>query len=156
VQEIDKDIPIEQAGSLEKAYQDQFAEPRFQTELMGAFAALALILAVVGIYGINAYVVAQRGREIAVRTAMGARPGQIFGTVLGHGLKLAAIGVVLGLAGSFVAARLLRNVLVGITGQDPMILAGSTIILFAVSAIACFIPARRAVGIDPANALRED
>ncbi len=156
VQQLDKDIPIEQAGSLEKSYQDQFAEPRFQTGLMGVFAIFAVVLAVVGIYGINAYAVAQRGREIAVRSAMGASPANIFATILGEGMKLAGLGVAVGILGAFVAARFLGSALVGVVHEDPWILAGTALLLLLVSAAACYVPARRAVLIDPATALRQD
>jgi putative ABC transport system permease protein len=154
--ELDKDIPVEQASSMEQLYSNQFAEPRFQSQLMAAFALLSMVVAVVGIYGVNAYAVAQRGREIAVRVALGATSGSILASVLGRGLKLALLGVLAGTAGAIVAGRLMKSILVGVSGQDPWTIFASAGLLLAVSAIACYFPARKAVGVDPGTALRQD
>jgi putative ABC transport system permease protein len=154
--DLDRDLPVEQVRSLEEVYRNQFREPQFQSELMEALALLALLLAVVGIYGINAYTVAQRTREIAIRSALGASSGQIMAAVLSHGLKLAVMGVAIGLGGAFVASRLLATTLVGVSSQNAGMLAGSSAVLLGVSAVACYLPARRAAQIDPAGALRSD
>jgi putative ABC transport system permease protein len=154
--ELDPDLPVERAGTLEQFYDNQFAEPRFQSQLMGAFAAIALALAVVGIYGVNAYSVAQRAKEIAVRLALGASSVKILSEAVRRGLKLASIGIALGLAGAYLAARLLSSLLVGVKGQDPVILGGTAILLACVAGIACYFPARRAIRIEPASALRSD
>lgn len=153
---MDKEQPIDQAGSLEQTFARQFAEPDFQTELMGAFAVLALILAVVGIYGVNAYLVVERRHEIGVRMALGATPRDVLVQILGSGMRLSAIGIAIGLIGAVAIASLLKSVLVGVSATDPFTLAGVAAILALVAAIACYIPARKATRIDPAAALRED
>ncbi len=155
VLELDKDVPVEQANSMEQLYSDQFAEPRFQSQLMGAFAILAMALAMVGIYGVNSDAVAQRGREIALRVALGASAGAILSDVLGRGLKLALAGIVAGLAGAFVAGRLLTSILAGVNAEDPWTLSASAAILLLISALACYFPARKAIRIDPSAALRQ-
>src|SRR5665213_885629 len=154
--DLDKEQPIGQMGSMEQTFSDQFAEPRFQSELMGAFAALALILAVVGIYGVNAYAVTQRRRELGVRIALGARPRDVLRETLGEGLKLSALGIVLGLAGAYAMGSLFRSVLVGVAGTNPVTLLGAAGLLAVVALIACYVPARRATRIDPASALRQE
>jgi putative ABC transport system permease protein len=153
---LDKEQPVEQIGSLEQAFSDQFAEPRFQSRLMGAFAALALMLAVVGIYGVNAYAVTQRRRELGVRIALGALPSDVLRETLGEGLKLSAVGIAVGLAGAFALSSLFRSVLIGVTGVSPATLLGAAGLLAAVALIACYIPARRATRIDPSSALRQE
>jgi ABC-type antimicrobial peptide transport system permease subunit len=153
---LDKEQPIEQMGSMEQSFSDQFAEPRFQSRLMGAFAALALILAVVGIYGVNAYAVTQRQRELGVRIALGARPSDVLRETLGEGLTLSAIGIAIGLAGAYAMSSLFRSVLAGAAGIDPMTLLGAAGLLAVVALLACYLPARRATRIDPASALRQE
>jgi putative ABC transport system permease protein len=154
--DLDKDQPVEQLGSMEQTFSDQFAEPRFQSQLMGAFAALALILAVVGIYGVNAYAVTQRRRELGVRIALGARPSDVLRETLSEGLKLSAVGIVLGLAGAYAMSSLFRSVLVGVAGFDPLAVLSAAGLLAVVALIACYLPARRATRIDPASALRQE
>ncbi|MBZ5673287.1 MAG: ABC transporter permease [Acidobacteriia bacterium] len=153
---LDKEQPIEQVGSLEQTFSDQFAEPRFQSRLMGAFAALALLLAVVGIYGVNAYAVTQRRRELGVRIALGARPSDVLRETLGEGLKLSGMGIAIGLAGAYAMSSLFRSVLVGAAGIDLVTLLGAAGLLAAVALIACYIPAHRATRIDPSSALRQE
>ncbi len=152
---LDKDLPTEQAGTMEQTYLDQFAEPRFESELMGGLAVLALVLAGIGIYSVNAYSVAQRGREIALRVALGASPRAILLNVLGRSLLLAFAGIMAGLAGAFVADRVLKSILVGVSGQNPWTLVTAMLILLLISAVACYFPARKAIRIDPSAALRQ-
>jgi putative ABC transport system permease protein len=156
IADLDQEQPVEQIGSLEQTFADQFAEPRFQSRLMGAFAAVALILAVVGIYGVNAHAVTQRRRELGVRIALGALPSDVLRETLGEGIKLSGIGIVLGLAGAFALSSLLRSMLVGVTEINSLTLLGAAGLLAAVALVACYIPARRATKIDPASALRQE
>ena len=107
--QIDKEQPIDQVGSMEQTFTTRFAEPKFQTEMMGAFALLALILAIVGIYGVNSYAVAQRKHEIGVRMALGATQANVLGEILMQGMRLTGIGIVLGLAGALAVASALRK-----------------------------------------------
>jgi putative ABC transport system permease protein len=154
--DLDKEQPVDQVGSMEQTFSDQFAEPRFQSRLMGTFAALALILAVVGIYGVNAYAVTQRRRELGVRIALGASSRDVLRETLGEGLKLAAVGIGLGLAGAYAMSSLFRSVLVGVSGINPVTLLEAAGVLAAVALIACYLPAWRATRIDPASALRQE
>jgi putative ABC transport system permease protein len=153
--ELDKGLPVEQASSMEQIYLKQFAEPRFESQLMGAFAALALVLAGIGIYSVNAYSVSQRSREIAMRVALGASSRAILLNVLGRGLVLAFTGILAGVAGTFLASRLLKSMLVGVNADNPWTLAAAALILVLISAGACYLPARRAIRIDPSAALRQ-
>lgn len=154
--QVDKDQPIGQMGTLEESLSNQSAEPRFQAWLMGAFGGLALVLAVVGIYGVNAQAVAQRRHEIGLRMALGATPARVLRETIGEGLKLTAWGLALGVAGALAAASLLRSVLVGVSATDPLTLAAVALFLALTAAAACYIPAHRATRIDPATALRQD
>jgi predicted permease len=154
--ELGKDQPIDQITTMEQVFSDQSAAPRFQAVLMAFFAGLAVMLAVVGIYGVNAYAVSQRRHEIGLRMALGATPGRVLRDTITDGLKLAAGGIVAGVAGALAIASSLKSVLVGISATDPATLAGAGLLLAAVAAIACYIPARKATRIDPAVALRQD
>jgi len=154
--ELDKDEPVDQLSSFDQILVSHMAEPRFQTQLMGAFALVALMLAIVGIYGVNAYAVEQRRNEIGLRMALGATPGQVVREILKQGMRLTAIGIAVGLAGAVAIASLLKSVLVGVSATDPMTLGCVALLLALVAATACYIPARRATHIDPAIALRQE
>ncbi len=153
--QLDSEQPIDQIGSMEQTFTTRFAEPKFQTEIMGGFALLALVLPIVGIYGVNSYAVAQRRHEIGVRMALGATPGNVLGEILTQGMRLTAIGIVVGLAGALAVASALKSVLVGISATDPITLAAVSLLLALVAGVACYVPARRATRIDPAIALRQ-
>jgi len=135
---------------------ESIARERFSAALLAAFAAVAVLLAAVGIYGVMAYVVARRGRELGVRAALGATPRDLFGTVMWHGLRLAGIGSVLGLAGAVAAGRLLERMLFGIGATDPATLAAALAALPVLTITACALPARRASRVDPLIALRAE
>jgi putative ABC transport system permease protein len=151
---LDPEQPISNVGSITDTLGERSAEPKFQTELMGAFAALALLLAVVGIYGVNAYAVAQRRHEIGVRMALGATPRNVLRDVIAQGLKLTGVGIAIGIGGALGIASWLKSVLVGVSATDPATLGGVALLMAAVAAMACYVPARRATRIDPARALR--
>lgn len=153
---IDPEQPVEQVGSLELMLNGQFAQPRFQTGLMSSFALMALILASVGIYGVNAYSVTQRRNEIGLRMALGASPGAVLGEVIGQGMRLIAIGIAAGLVGAAAISFWLRSVLVGTGRPDPIAFLGAALVLAMVATLACYFPARKATRIDPAIALRAE
>jgi ABC-type antimicrobial peptide transport system permease subunit len=151
---IDKEEPVEQVGSLDQMLANQLAQPRFQTGLMGCFALVALLLAVLGVYGVNAYAVAQRRNELGLRMALGATRGAVLRLVIGQGMLPTGIGIVVGVLGAAAATSLLRSVLVGTESLDPIAFIGAALVLTAAAALACYFPARRATRIDPAIVLR--
>ncbi|HLJ48048.1 MAG TPA: FtsX-like permease family protein [Bryobacteraceae bacterium] len=115
---------------------------------------LALVLAIIGLYGVVSYAATQRTREIGIRVALGAASGEILGMVVGQGLKIVAVGLLVGIAAALAMARLVGNFLVGVSAMDPLIYVGVTALLALVAAVACAIPARRATRVDPVRALR--
>jgi predicted permease len=132
------------------------AEPRFTMRVLAAFAILGLVLAAIGLFGVISYSVGQRTREIGVRMALGATRPSIARLVVGDGIRLAAMGIVLGLAGALVATRLVQSVLYGVSRFDPIAFAGGAALLLVVAAVACVAPMLRATAIDPAAAVRAD
>jgi putative ABC transport system permease protein len=131
-------------------------QPRFNLILLGIFASTALLLATIGVYGVLSFVVAQQTREIGIRAALGARPSHILKLIIGHGMLLGVIGVVVGTVGSLALTRFLSGLLYGVTGTDPLTFAVLSGLLLTVIAIACYIPARRALKVDPLIALRAE
>jgi predicted permease len=153
-QQMSIDQVISGAQSMNEVISDSLAARRFSMILFGVFAALALLLSSVGIYGVISYLVGQRTHEIGIRIALGARRTDVMRLVLGHGLKMACIGVVIGLAASFGLTRLMTNMLYGVSPTDPLTLGGVAILLTLVALAACYVPARRAMRVDPIVALR--
>lgn len=152
---IDPAIPLQAVQTLSSIVRDSIDEPRFVASVGGAFALLALALAAIGIYGVMAYAVSQRTREIGVRMALGARRSQVFGLVVGQGVRIAAAGIAVGIGGSLVVARELSAQLYGVAPADPATLVATSVILTAVTVAASAIPARRATAVDPMEALRQ-
>ncbi len=127
---------------------------RVMAQLSGVFGALSLLLAAIGIYGVISYIAVQRTHEIGIRMALGASPRNILASVLGHGGRVAAAGIALGLLGAAGVARLMTSMLYGVSGADPATFAGVAALLVFVALAACYIPARRATRVDPMVALR--
>jgi putative ABC transport system permease protein len=132
------------------------AQPRFYTLLLGIYAALALLLAATGLYGVLSYAVSQRLREIGIRLALGAGRRNIFGMVMGHTLLLVSTGILLGLAGSRALTRLIAAQLYRTQATDPAAFAAVAALMIALALAATFVPARRALKVDPAIALRSE
>jgi putative ABC transport system permease protein len=151
---IDKEEPVDQVGTLDQLLADHLAQPRFQTILMGSFAMVALLLAVLGIYGVNAYSVAQRRNELGLRMALGASRGDVLREVIGRGMLPTGVGIVVGVFGALATSSVLKSVLVGADTLDPIAFFFAALVLAAAAAIACYFPARRAARIDPAITLR--
>ncbi len=151
---IDKEQPVEQVGSLEQMLTNQFAQPRFQAELMSSFALVALILAALGIYGVSAYAVTQRRNEIGVRMALGASRGAVLSEIIKQGMWPTSIGIGVGLVGAAAMTSWLKSILVGAGTPDPVAFLGAALLLAIIAAIACYFPARKATLIDPAITLR--
>jgi putative ABC transport system permease protein len=156
VASIDPDLPVFDVRSLEAIAADAVASERFAVLLFGLFAALALALSVVGIYGVLAYTVAHRLPELGVRVALGARPAQLLQMVLAQGARMAAIGIVLGAGISIVASRWIRGMLFGVQPFDLVTLGAVAVLFGVVALVACVVPARRAAGVDPLTAIRND
>jgi putative ABC transport system permease protein len=154
VKEVDPGIAVASLATLDEIVADSIGSSRFIATLVAIFAAVALALAAVGIYGVMSYAVSQRTQEIGVRLALGAAERQIFGLVVGESLTLAGIGLGLGLAGAWAAGRALRGLLYGVAAADAATFAGTAALLLAVAFAAAYVPARRAMQIDPINALR--
>ena len=154
VASIDRSIPVAGITTLSEMVGDSIAQPRFFATLAGTFAALALVLAAIGLYGVMAYAVSQRTTEIGVRMALGATPGRVFRLVVGGGLRLAALGIALGVTGSIIMSRWLTTLLFGVEPRDPTTLAFTAAVLLCVSVAASVIPARRATRVDPMVAIR--
>ncbi|HZF12788.1 MAG TPA: ABC transporter permease [Thermoanaerobaculia bacterium] len=151
---VDPDQPVWKVRSLGWLVARDIAPARFTMALSGSFALLALLLAVVGVYGVMAYAVSQRTREVGIRLALGARPEQVVRGVAGRGLRVIGIAAVLGLAAAMAAARLLRSQLYGVGPNDPLTFLAVAVGLAAVASLACYLPARRAARVDPAITLR--
>jgi putative ABC transport system permease protein len=151
---IDPDQPLATVRTMERVLSESVAAPRYRTWLLGLFAAVALILAGVGIYGVISYTVAQRTHEIGVRLALGAQTADVLKLVVGHGIKLALAGALLGLGGALALTRLVRTMLFGVSATDPLTFAMIALILMLVALLACWIPARQATKVDPMVALR--
>jgi putative ABC transport system permease protein len=153
---VDRNEPLSEILTMDQRVSTSMSPQRFRTVLLSIFAGLALVLGAAGIFGVISYWATQRTREIGVRMALGAKPGDVLQLVLGQGMRLTAIGVVIGLAAAFGLSRFLSSLLFGVAPSDPFTFVGVTLVLVSVSALACWIPARRAARLDPMAALRHE
>jgi len=156
IRNVDPGQGVMETSTMEQRITDSVARPRLQTILLGAFGVLALVLACIGIYGVLAYAVSQRLREIGVRLALGATPGAILGEILGSGLGLAALGLFIGLGAALGLTRYLEALLYSVRPTDPAVFALAITTLLLVATAACYLPARRAAQVDPMVVLREE
>jgi putative ABC transport system permease protein len=154
LRQLDPDVPVFAMGTVASSLSASLAQPRFYMMLLGAFAALALVLAAVGIYGVLSYAVSQRSREIGIRIALGASSRRVAREVLGHGLRMALLGVAIGLAGAVAFTRFIAGLLYGVRPLDALTLTVVTVALIAAAVAACYLPARRAANADPLEAMR--
>src|SRR5256885_4039820 len=151
---VDKDQPVADIDTMDYIVSQAIARQRFSMLLLGSFAALALVLAAVGIYGVMSYSVAQRTHEIGIRIALGAQRGDVVGMTMKQGLKLVGVGLLIGLASAFVLTRVMASLLFGISPTDPATFASICVVLLGVAALASYIPALRATKVDPIVALQ--
>jgi putative ABC transport system permease protein len=156
VASVDAALPIYDVMTLDERIDSSLARPRFNTALLGAFAAVALVLAALGVYGVLSYSVSSRVREIGVRVALGADAGRVVALVLAQGMRLALLGAALGLLGALVASRFVQGLVVGASTSGPLVPAASLVLMLGVAAAAAFVPARRASSVDPMQVLRHE
>jgi len=154
VKEIDARQVIYNVQTMDDVVATSYAARRLTMILLGVFAALALALACVGIYGVISYFVGQRTQEIGIRMALGAQRSDIVYLVLGEGTKMALLGAAVGTVASLILTRLMAKQLFGVSAQDPLTYASVVVVLMLVAVVACYIPARRAVRVDPMTSLR--
>jgi predicted permease len=152
---LDATLALSDVRMMSEVFTDSIARQRFSMAVLGVFAALALLLALVGLYGVIALSVGQRRREIGVRMALGAQPRDVLSLVLGEGMRVTAIGVAVGLAGALALTRVLRSLLFDVSTTDPRFFAGAAVLVAAVALFATWLPARRALGVDATMALRD-
>jgi ABC-type antimicrobial peptide transport system permease subunit len=150
------DVPVSHMGTMERVLSRETAYPRFRAVLLGSFAGLALLLAVVGLYSVLAQLVTQRTQEIGLRVALGAQQNDVLRMVMRQALRLTGIGLAVGIVASLGLTKYLASLLFGIQRTDPATFGGVSLILIAAALLAAYIPARRACRIDPAVALRTE
>ncbi|HEV2986646.1 MAG TPA: FtsX-like permease family protein, partial [Vicinamibacterales bacterium] len=153
---VDSDVPVFDIRTMNQIVSRSLGTRRFAAATMSSFAALALALAVIGLYGVLSYAVAQRTSELGVRLALGATPGHLLRLVLGDGLRLTIVGIVIGALVGAAGARAMSHLLFGVQDFDPATFAGAAALLVGVALIASFVPARRASRVDPMVALRSE
>jgi putative ABC transport system permease protein len=153
LQNLNPELPA-RFRRLSQVYAASLGSRRFNVILIGFFGITALLLATAGVFGVMAYSVSRRTREIGVRVALGARPGDALRMIVGHGLRTIFIGVAIGIAGSLALTRTVESQLFGVTATDPLTFGSVTLLLVGAALLACYIPARRATKVDPVVALR--
>jgi len=153
---LDKDVPLFRPRTLSEYASQSVSQPRFHAMLVGLFALIALLLAAAGIFGLTSYTVTQRTQEIGIRMALGAQRRDVLRLILGQGLRLLAIGIVVGFFGVFGLGHLLQSLLFGIGAHDTTTIIAVSAILSVVALLACWIPAMRAARVDPVIALRSE
>jgi ABC-type antimicrobial peptide transport system permease subunit len=156
VHAVDPNVPVYEIRTMQDRLHQSLARPRFSMTMLVAFAAFALLLAAVGIYGVISYLVTQGTHDIGVRIALGAQPRNIRGMVVRQGLELTAIGVAAGLVGAFLLTRVMSSLLFGVSATDAATFVAVAVFLAAVALLASYIPALRATRVDPMIALRDE
>jgi putative ABC transport system permease protein len=154
VHSMDRELPVFNVKTMDEYISATVAAPRFNATLLVLFASVALVLTIVGLYGVMSYSVAQRTNEIGIRMALGAQTRDVLRLIVSQGFKLVLLGLAIGLAGAFALMRVIASLLFGVTAKDPLTFATVAVLLAVVALLACYIPARRATRLDPLNALR--
>ncbi|MBJ6765291.1 ABC transporter permease [Myxococcaceae bacterium JPH2] len=156
VAELDKGLAVGEVRTMAQRVEEATSRPRFVSLLVGMFAGMSLLLAAVGLFGVMAYMARQRTREMGIRMALGARPADVRRLVVGHGMRLALLGVAVGLVGAWASTRVLSSLLFGVSTTDPLVFGGLALVVTGVSLLATWIPALRATRVDPLVAMRAD
>jgi len=151
---VNSTLPLASVRTMQEVFDKSVTRTSFTLVMLGIAGALALVLGMIGIYGVISYTVSQRRREFGIRLALGAHPGQVLNMVLRHGVKMALVGVVIGLGGAFALTRLMTSLLFGVAASDPATFVAVALLLVLVALLACYWPARRAMKVDPMVALR--
>jgi putative ABC transport system permease protein len=154
VHAVNADLPVSQVRTMEQVLGESVAQRKFSLVLIGVFAGISVLLAAIGIAGVMGFLVAQRTQEMGIRIALGAQRRDVFGLVLGQGVRMISLGLLIGLAGAFGLTRLLSGMLYGVSPGDPLTLAAVSVFLISIALVACWIPARSATRVDPMIALR--
>ena len=149
-------LPVDAVSTMDEILSDTLSPRRFSALLISIFAALALSLAAIGIYGVMSYMVGKRSSEIGIRMALGAQPRDALRLIVGHGAKLALCGIIAGVVGALLLTRLMTSLLYGVHASDPVTFIATSALLMLVALAACYIPARRAMRVDPMTALRHE
>jgi putative ABC transport system permease protein len=153
---LNQEVPVSEVKTMQEVVSDAVSTPASTTTLFAAFAGLALVLGMIGIYGVLAFLVSKRTREIGIRVALGARRQDVLWLIMKEGAKFSFVGIALGLAAAFVGARLLSSELYGVSPLDAVTYLSVTSVMVAVTLLACYVPTRRAMRVDPLIALRQD
>jgi len=151
---MDQDVPLFAVKTMDEYLSTSVARPRFSTTLLSIFAAVALVLTIVGLYGVMSYSVAQRTNEIGIRLALGAQSRDVLLMIVKQGGTLILLGLAIGLGGAYLVTRWLASLLFGVTAKDPFTFGAVAVLLAIVALLACYIPALRATKVDPMEALR--
>jgi ABC-type antimicrobial peptide transport system permease subunit len=151
---VNSNLPLASVRTMEDVYGKSMARTSFTLVMLGIASTMAMALGIIGIYGVISYTVSQRRREIGIRLALGAQGGDVVSMVLRQGAKLALVGVCIGVVAALALARLMTSLLFGVTAHDPLTFAAVAALLITVALLACYIPARRAMKVDPMVALR--
>jgi putative ABC transport system permease protein len=153
---LNREVPVSEIRTMQEVVTEAVSTPASTTALFTAFAGLALVLGMIGIYGVLAFLVSKRTREIGIRIALGARREDVLWLVMKEGAKFSLAGIALGLAGALAVSRLLASELYGVGPTDALTYLGVTSVMVAVTLLACYVPTRRAMRVDPLTALRQD
>ncbi|MEE9293614.1 MAG: ABC transporter permease, partial [Phycisphaerae bacterium] len=156
VRELDPALPLSRIATTDELISESMDTPRYLTILVAAFAAVALLLSIIGIYGVMSYFVQQHTRDIGIRIALGGGPSNVIRMVVRQGMQIVTFGMVVGIAGALLLTRYMSSVLFEVGATDPVTFALVSVVMLGVALLACFVPARRAAGVDPASTLRED
>ena len=151
---VNSTLPLASVRTMQEVFDKSVTRTSFTLVMLGIAGALALVLGMIGIYGVISYTVSQRRREFGIRLALGAHPGKVLNMVLRQGVKMALVGVVIGLGGAFALTRLMTSLLFGVAASDPATFVAVALLLVLVALLACYWPARRAMKVDPMVALR--